>query len=320
MDSATYKRSLHGISGVHVTAYDDRGDIDAALTGRIVASIAGAGVHNIVTGGNTGEFYSMTIDEVMHLQSIAIAAVDGRASVTAAAGRSVKDAITIARQAKAQGANGVMVHHPLDPFAAPHSQVDYFIAIAEAVDLPLVAYVRSDTIPLDEMVRLATHPAIAGVKFAAAATMLFADCVRATQGSSATWICGLAESWALPFYALGGRGFTSGLVNVAPDLSMAIWEALEAGDFVGARRLVDLIAPFETLRTKFRNGANVTVVKEALMQQGLDVGPVRLPGLPALDEGDRRALQSVLASWKQTRRHGAVRRQQNAPEAAQLTN
>lgn len=299
MDFKEYRRVLHGISGVHVTAYDDSGEIEPKLTGRIVSDIAAAGVHNIVSGGNTGEFFSLTADEVMRLQAIAVAAVDGRAAVTAAAGRSVREAIAVARAAKTEGADGVMIHHPLDPFAAPHAQVDYFIAIAEAVDLPLVAYVRSDLIPLDEMVRLATHPAIAGVKFASTNTMLFADCVRATRGSDATWICGLAESWAVPFHALGGKGFTSGLVNVAPQLSLAVWRALEAGDYEAARMTVDRIAPFEIMRTKHRNGANVTVVKEALRLRGAEVGPVRLPGLRELDDADRLALGKILESWKE---------------------
>ncbi|GHD22050.1 dihydrodipicolinate synthase family protein [Tianweitania populi] len=299
MEFEDYRRVLQGISGVHVTAYDDRGEIEPTTTGRIVSKIAAAGVHNIVSGGNTGEFFSLTMDEVIRLQAIAIAANDGRAALTAAAGRSVREAITVARAAKAEGADGVMIHHPLDPFAAPHAQVDYFIAIAEAVDLPLVAYVRSDLIPLDEMVRLATHPAVAGVKFASINTMLFAECTRATKGTNATWICGLAESWALPFYALGGKGFTSGLVNVAPDLSMAVWRALEAGDYATARGYVDSIAPFEAMRTKYRNGANVTVVKEALGLQGMSVGPVRLPGLARLEDTDRAALKRVLESWRE---------------------
>ena len=83
------------------------------------------------------------------------------------------------------------------------------------------------------------------------------------------------------------RGFTSGLVNVDPKRSLAIWAALEAGDFAAARRLVDIIAPFEAMRTKFSNGANVTVVKEALMLLGIAVGPVRTQGLTALDAADR---------------------------------
>lgn len=298
MNLAEYRAVLKGISGVHATAYGNDGEIDAALTARIVARIADAGVHNIVTGGNTGEFYSMTVEEAIRLQAIAIKGADGKVAVTAAAGRSIRDAIRLSKAAETEGANGVMVHHPLDPFAAPQAQIDYFIAIAEAIDLPIVAYIRSDLIPLDDMVRLATHPKVAGVKFASQNTMLFFECCRQTKGTEANWICGLAESWALPFYALGGRGFTSGLVNVAPKRSLAVWNALEKGDYSRARSIVESIADFETMRTKYRNGANVTVVKEALQIQGFAVGDVRLPGLPKLEAADRQSLETIIAGWE----------------------
>ncbi|HEV2675383.1 MAG TPA: dihydrodipicolinate synthase family protein [Aliidongia sp.] len=298
MDIVSYRRALAGISGVHVTAYAQDGGINADLTSRIVRRIAQAGVHNIVSGGNTGEFFSMTYDEVLQLQAIAIEAASGKSVVTAAAGRSVKEASATAIAAKRAGADGVMVHHPLDPFAAPGSQADYFIAIAEASELPLVAYLRSDAIPVADLVRVATHPNVAGVKFATTNLMLFSECVRATQGTEAVWICGLAESWAAPFYALGARGFTSGLVNIDPQRSLAVWHALEAGDYARARTLVAKIAGFEQMRTKFNNGANVTVVKEALALRGDAVGPVRLPGLPALDAADRSRLQDILNGWE----------------------
>ena len=298
MDIREYKRVLTGISGVHVTAYSKDGEIEPGLTGKIIRRIADAGVHNIVSGGNTGEFYSLRFEEVLRLQAICIAAANGKAAVTAAAGRSEREAIATAAAAKREGADGIMVHHPLDPFAAPHCQADYFIAIAEASELPLVAYIRSDAIPVADLVRIATHPNIAGVKFASSNLMLLSECVRATEGTDAVWICGLAEGWAAPFYALGAKGFTSGLVNVDPLRSLAVWKALEAGDYATARRLVAEIAGFEMLRTKFNNGANVTVVKEALMLRGEDVGPVRRPGLPALDAADRNRLAQMLKSWE----------------------
>jgi 4-hydroxy-tetrahydrodipicolinate synthase len=298
MNIRDYKRALTGISGVHVTAYDASGAIEPQLTGKIIRRIADAGIHNIVCGGNTGEFYSLQFEEVVRLQAICVAAVEGKTAVTAAAGRSVGEAIAAAKSARREGAQGVMVHHPLDPFAAPASQADYFIAIAEASELPLVAYVRSNAIGVADMARIATHQNIAGVKFASNDMMLFSECVRATEGTDAVWICGLAEGWAAPFYALGARGFTSGLVNVDPARSMAVWTALEAGDYAKARALVARIAGFEQLRTKFNNGANVTVVKEALAIRGDDVGPVRLPGLPALDGADRKRLEEILKSWE----------------------
>jgi 4-hydroxy-tetrahydrodipicolinate synthase len=295
------RSALRGISGVHVTAWKGDGEADWALTGKIVARIAQAGIHNIVSAGNTGEFYPMTTDEVVRSHAVAAEAAAGKALVTAGIGRSLREAVATGKLAARAGCDAVMVHHPLDPFAAPQSQADYILAIAEALTIPLVAYIRSDAIGVKDLARVATHPNVAGVKFASPNMMLLAECVRATQGSSANWICGLAEGWAAPFHALGARGFTSGLVNVAPERSLAIWQALEASDYDLARRLVDEIAGFETLRTKYGNGANVTVVKEALGLLGTNVGPVRLPGLPELNESERAELRKIVGSWASQR-------------------
>ncbi|MNL80323.1 hypothetical protein D3C87_2071440 [compost metagenome] len=49
------------------------------------------------------------------------------------------------------------------------------------------------------------------------------------------------------------------------------------------------------MRTKYRNGANVTVVKEAVSILGTPVGEVRIPGLPRLDAEDRARLADLLA-------------------------
>jgi 4-hydroxy-tetrahydrodipicolinate synthase len=93
---------------------------------------------------------------------------------------------------------------------------------------------------------------------------------------------------------MGARGFTSGLVNVFPERSHAIHRALEAGNYAVARNLIDGIAGFELLRTKYNNGANVTVVKEALGMLGSDVGPVRVPGVVALNDEERSILREIV--------------------------
>lgn len=297
----TIRKALRGISGVHVTAWGSDGEADWTVTGRIVRRIAEAGIHNIVSAGNTGEFYPMTTDEVVRSHAVAAEAAAGKALVTAGIGRSLREAVSTGKLAARAGCDAVMVHHPLDPFAAPQSQADYIIAIAEALSIPVVAYIRSDAIGVKDLTRVATHANVAGVKFASTNVMLLAECVRATEGTSANWICGLAEGWAAPFHALGARGFTSGLVNVAPERSLAIWQALEENDYDRARALVSEIAGFETMRTKYGNGANVTVVKEALGLLGTPVGPVRLPGLPELNEGERAELHRIVSGWSARR-------------------
>ncbi|SOC90177.1 4-hydroxy-tetrahydrodipicolinate synthase [Rhizobium sp. AN5] len=298
MTTFDFRQALHGISGVPVTAYETDGEVDIGVTIEAYARVAKAGIHNIVAAGNTGEFYALTPAEILKVYEAAIEGVNGQAPVTAAIGRSQREALSMARRAREMGASAVMSHQPVDPFAAPQSQIDYFIGLAEGSELPLVAYVRADGFSVNDMVRLSSHPNVAGIKFATTDIMLLSRAIAASDPDGSLYVCGLAESWAPAFCAVGARGFTSGLVNVAPHFSLQVHDALTAGNFSAARKIVEKIELFERLRTRYRNGANVTVVKEAMQIQGLAVGPVRAPGLARLDDEDRATLEVLLASWQ----------------------
>lgn len=169
-------------------------------------------------------------------------------------------------EATSEGADAIMGHHPMDPFAGPSYKANYFLELAEASTVPVIAYVRSDALSVSDFRQLALHDNIAGIKYASGNLVLLAEVIRATKDTATIWVCGLAEGWAPAFYAMGARGFTSSLVNVFPERSHAVHRALEAGNYNAARSLIDDIAGFEALRTKYHNGANVTVVKEASLE------------------------------------------------------
>ncbi|MBY3021924.1 dihydrodipicolinate synthase family protein [Rhizobium leguminosarum] len=316
MSIATMRKALTGVSGVPVTAYDGKGEVEPRITAKVYERVAAAGIHNIVAAGNTGEFYALTPQEIRIVHEAAVSGVNGKAPVTAAIGRSLREAIGMAKDAATIGASAVMSHQPVDPFAAPSAQIDYFCNLADASTLPLVAYVRAEGFGVDDIIRLANHGNIAGIKFATTDLMLLSRAIAAADPAGALFVCGLAESWAPTFTAAGARGFTSGLVNVAPHLSLAVHNALERGDFGAARAIVNQLEPFERMRTKFRNGANVTVVKEAVTYSGLDVGPVRVPGLPLLDRHDREELHRLLRGWDAAGNNQIDPHQQDSAKAA----
>lgn len=290
----TVRKALTGISGVPVTPYRTDGTIDVEKLDGLIRGMAAARVHNLMAAGNTGEFFTLTMDEIRLVHATTIKAAGGKALVSAAVGRSLADAKSLAKDAIAEGADAIMGHHPMDPFAGPSYQARYFMELADFSTVPVIAYVRSDGFSVADFRQLALHPNIAGIKFASSNLMLLAEVIRSTHDAPAIWVCGLAEGWAPAFYALGARGFTSGLVNVFPERSHAIHRALEAADYATARGLINGIAEFEALRTKYNNGANVTVVKEALGMLGTDVGPVRIPGVVALNEAERAILRGVV--------------------------
>ncbi|WP_343504217.1 dihydrodipicolinate synthase family protein [Alloyangia pacifica] len=288
------QRAVRQISGVPVTAYDADGEIDLALSARIAREIGEAGVLNVIAAGNTGEFFSLTYEEIRSLTAAVIEQAAPVTHVTAAVGRSLREAVALGRAAAADGADAVMAHYPGDPFAGPGAKIDYFRALAEAMEIPVIAYLRSDKAGVEDLVRLAEHDNIVAIKYAAPNPIRLGEAVRATEHCDTVWVCGLAESWAPPFQAQGAQGFTSGLVNVFPEISIAIHAALEAGDYATARAQIDRIVEFEQLRTLFDNGTNVTVVKEALEMIGTAVGPVRLPGVPRLPAADRARLAQIV--------------------------
>lgn len=291
---ARVRRALTGISGVPVTPYAADGSVDVAKLTTLIEKMAAAKVHNLMAAGNTGEFFTLSLDEVRLVHRATIEAAAGNALVSAAVGRSLVEAKALARDAISSGADAIMGHHPMDPFAGPSYQSKYFLELADACTVPVIAYVRSDTFSVADFRKLALHQNIAGIKFASGNLMLLADVIRSTKDAPAIWVCGLAEGWAPAFYAMGARGFTSGLVNVFPERSHAIHRALEAGDYATARDLIDAIAGFEAMRTKYLNGANVTVVKEALGMLGTEVGPVRVPGVEALNDQERESLREIV--------------------------
>lgn len=291
---SSVRTALTGISGVPLTPYGADGAIDSAMLSRLIARLAGAGIHNLMAAGNTGEFFSLSLEEIRQVHAVTAEAAGGKCLVSAAVGRSLTEAKALARDAIAAGAGAIMGHHPMDPFASPSAQADYFLALADAATVPFIAYVRTDTFSVEDFRRLAAHGNVAGVKFASTNLMLLAEVIRRTEDLPAVWVCGMAEAWAPPFYAIGAKGFTSGFANVFPEISLQVHAALTRGDFAAARQLINRFSGFEELRTHYRNGSNVTVVKEAMGMLGFDVGAVRLPGVPALSEAERTVLRSIV--------------------------
>lgn len=280
----TLDQALSGISGILVTPYDEAGEIAPARLAPIIDRALTAGVHIPVVNGNTGEFYALTTDEAVTMAREVVAMVADRAPVLVGVGRGVRDAAVVARAASDAGAAGVMVHQLPDPFVAPRGIVDYLHAINDASGgLPMMLYLRNDTIGTKAIADLCAVPNVRGVKWASPNPMKLAEAISACD-PSITWVGGLAEIWAPSFYAVGARGFTSGLINVWPERSMAIHASLEAGDYGSANRLIAGMRTFEDIRAEEMNGTNVTGVKAALQVIGLDCGATRPPSAWPLTE------------------------------------
>ncbi|MHA6298623.1 dihydrodipicolinate synthase family protein [Devosia sp. CAU 1758] len=291
----TLDQALTGISGILVTPYDEQGDVAPGRLAPIVDRALGAGLHMPVVNGNTGEFYALTSEEASTMVRAVVELVDGRAPVLAGIGRGIRDACQLARISAKAGATALMVHQPPDPFVSPRGIVDYLKAVGDASDgLPMMLYLRNDAIGTKAVAELCALPQVKGVKWATPNPLKLAE-AKAACDPSIVWVGGLAEVWAPTFYAVGARGFTSGLINVWPERSLAIHAALEAGDYAGANGLIAGMRAFEDIRAEEMNGTNVTGVKAALKALDRDCGPTRPPSAWPLTSSQQAKLNAFIA-------------------------
>ena len=293
---ANLSESLTGISGILVTPFDAAGDIAPERQKPIVDRAIAAGVHILTANGNTGEFYGLTTEESVAMVRASAAHIAGRIPLVAGVGRGIRDACRLAEASADAGASALMIHQPPDPFVAPEGIVDYVRAVSEAGQgLPLILYLRNDAIGTSAISDICSVEGVVGVKWATPNPMKLKAAMAASP-DHIIWVGGLAEVWAPTFYAVGARGFTSGLINVWPEQSVAISKALEAGDYVTARSLIAEMQVFEDIRAENQGGANVPGVKAALAMVGEDVGSARPPAVWPLSDSQLSRLKTFMIS------------------------
>ncbi|MEJ2858217.1 MULTISPECIES: dihydrodipicolinate synthase family protein [unclassified Saccharothrix] len=283
--------ALAGVVAITVTPFDEDGSVDVPAYERVVRRLDG--VHAITVNGNTSEFYTLSKEECR----TAVDVVAGADALTlCGVGHDLASAVELAKYAAALGLDGVMVHQPAHPYLSLDGWVDYHRIIADAVpSLAIVPYVRDPRIGGAQIGALAgACDNVVGVKYAVPDPVRFACAARDAGIDRLVWVAGLAELSAPGYFAYGATGFTSGLANVAPELSLRMFDLVTTGEDTG--EVWGAIRRFEELRAVDGSANNVAVVKEALAQQGVCRRDVRPPG-HVLGEVDRGVVREVLASW-----------------------
>jgi 4-hydroxy-tetrahydrodipicolinate synthase len=221
--------------------------------------------------------------------------VDGRAMVLAGVGHDLKTAQEMALSAQDAGADAVMVHQPAHPHLMAEGLIRYYTRIARGLHIGVVLYVRHPVIDRDVLDRVTALDNVVAVKYAVNDLPTFATIAQSVTHPVA-WVCGTAEMWAPFFFAVGAEGFTSGLVNVAPEMSLKMLQGLREGDRESVQAVWREVAPLERLRAKAHSGYNVAVIKEGMYLLGLAPSRLREPA-SGLDETDRQELFRILRAW-----------------------
>ena len=218
------------------------GAVDEEALARFVEWQIGEGTDGLVPVGTTGESPTLSHDEHKRVVEITIAVARRRVPVIAGAGsNSTAEAIDLARHAKQAGADAALVVTPYYNKPTQEGLYRHYVAIADAVDLPVIIYNIPGRCVIDmsveTMARLAKHRNIAGVKDATANLARPLHTARAC-GDDFYQLSG-EDHTAVAFLAAGGHGCISVTGNVAPRLCSAMhraWQQGQVGEAMGIQR------------------------------------------------------------------------------------
>jgi 4-hydroxy-tetrahydrodipicolinate synthase len=259
------------------------GKVDEAAFRKLVSWQIAEGSTGLVPCGTTGESPTLSHEEHMRVIEICVEEANGRVPVIAGAGSNATDeAIALTKHAKEVGCDAVLSVTGYYNKPSQEGQYRHFMAIADAVDIPILLYNIPGRaiieISVETMARLATHKNIIGVKDATA-NLMRPSRERLACGPDWLLISG-EDGTALGYNAHGGQGCISVTANVAPRLCAEFQAVSLAGDLVKAREYQDRLMP---LHDAMFCEPSPAPAKYGASLLGLCTPDVRLPLVEATD-------------------------------------
>jgi 4-hydroxy-tetrahydrodipicolinate synthase len=283
---------FHGVFPYLVSPIDAAGHIKTDVLGKLCDDLIKAGVHGLTPLGSTGEFAYLNNAQRTAVVHTAIEAAQKRVPVVAGvAATATADAVAQAKHYQRLGADGILAILE-SYFPLKDAQVeDYFRAIADAVDIPVVLYTnpqfqRSD-LTLDVIARLSAHPRIGYIKDASTNTgrllSIMNRCPQMRVFSASAHI-------PAAVMLIGGVGWMAGPACVVPRQSVRLYDLCRAGQWDEAMELQRKLWRINEAFARFNLAA---CIKAGLQAQDYDVGdPV--PPQPALAADERKIVAKTL--------------------------
>ena len=267
-------------------------DLDAARS--LAAHLFEHGSESLVLAGSTGESPTLTHKEKLELFREIVDVAKGAGKVVAGTGTySTAETVELSREAEALGADGLLLVTPYYNKPPQRGLLEHFTRVANAVDLPIVAYNipgRTGTrIEHDTLLRMAAIPNIVGVKDS---TGDFQSISKLISEAPPDFEVYSGDDWAtFGYLCLGGVGIVSVASHLVGDRIRQMCDLVFSGDVSAARKIHEELTPlFNALFIT----SNPIPVKTALELVGLPVGPPRLPLVPATSEERERIRKALV--------------------------
>jgi 4-hydroxy-tetrahydrodipicolinate synthase len=273
-----------------VTPFGAGGEVELDRFRALARHLVDNGSDGLVVTGSTGEGATLTDDEKVLLWRTAVEEVGDRATVIAGAGTyDTHHSVELAKRAAGAGVDGLLVVAPYYNKPPQRGIVAHFRAVADATELPMIAYNIPGRVIVniepETMTELAQIPTIRAVKQA------YDDLAQARHiVELGLDLYAGDDDLVLPFLELGGIGGICVHTHVVGPQVKELVRRFRAGDIEEARRLDEEILPaLDILKVV----VNPIAIKAALNLLGHEVGGLRLPLVEASAE-EREAVRGCL--------------------------
>jgi 4-hydroxy-tetrahydrodipicolinate synthase len=243
----------HGVIPAVLLPFDADLAIDEASFRKHLRDVAATpGITAITINAHSTEVASCTFEEQARVLAIAQDEIGGRLPlVNGIWADGSLEAARLARMATQGGASALLVFPPA-PFTlgqSPQMALAHFKRIAEATDLPLIAFQyplsTGQGYPKDTLLRMCEEVAtIRAIKDWIGNVPHHEWHVRTLQSlPRPVNVLTTHSAWLLPSLVLGCKGLLSGSGSVIPDLQAQLFRAVQDKDLAEAQRLNDRIEP-----------------------------------------------------------------------------
>ncbi|HLW66506.1 MAG TPA: 4-hydroxy-tetrahydrodipicolinate synthase [Gemmataceae bacterium] len=273
---------LRGIIPPVVTPMKSNEDVDVPRLRGLIDHLISKGVHGIFVLGTTGEFYALDMREKQEVIATAVAHLNKRVPMIAGTGaETTREAIVTTKMAEKEGADAVSVITPYYISPTQAEMMDHYRRIAESTSLPVLLYNNPATcggvkLEVESVARLAEIPNIVGIKDSSGDLQTLIEMIRVTPKGKFAVFQG-RDTLIAPALQYGANGAVPGTANIAPNLCVAIYDAVQRGDFASAQAIQARLSP---LRIGLAIGTAPGAIKAAMNLLGLNVGPSRSPIAP----------------------------------------
>lgn len=299
------KLKFSGVMPANLLPFKPDFSIDEKNYRRHLSWLANApGVTGIICNGHAAEVSSLSREERRRALAIAVDEVGSKVPlVSGIFTDSTMEAVDLAKDAKAEGATGLLIFPPSLYMwrNGLRSEMVYrhYAAIAETVDLPMVAFQYSVTSGLgyetETLVKLTEIEQVVGVKEWSNDIVVFERNLRAIKATGRP--VAILSSFTMSLFAsfvLGADGAISGMGSVVADLQAELFDAVQKGNLEAGRKLNDRLTPLVNVfyAPPFVDMHNR--MKEALAILGRIETAVVRPPLQPVSEHEREQIRIAL--------------------------